>query len=330
MTPAGGSPGWGILGTGGIARVFSRELRTHGHRVVAVGSRTQEAARNFAEHNDIGRAHGSYERLVADPEVDIVYVATPHSLHAQNALLALDRGKHVLVEKAFTLNAREAQVVVDRAQEVGCVVLEAMWTRFLPHMAVLRSLLADGAIGQVRAVHAVHAQRLPFPPSHRLYDPALGGGALLDLGVYPISFAHDLLGPPVEVTASASFAATGVDASTAVVLTHDGGALSTSYCSMVEPGHNVASVHGTDGRVDIPATWYGHSYLRVHGPDGALVEEIHPAVSGRGMHLQAAELERLVRSGAASGDLMPPAESVEVMRTLDRVREVIGLRFPQE
>ena len=193
---------WGILGTGFIAGLQTQDLQEHGFTVQAVGSRSLESASAFAEQYGVATAHGSYESLVADPSVDVVYIATPHPFHHGNALLALNAGKHVLVEKAFTMNAREAQEVFDLAAAKGLVALEAMWSRFLPHMIRLREIIANGTIGEVRKVIASHNQNLPKDPAHRLNDPALGGGALLDLGVYPVSFAIDILGSPETIRAS--------------------------------------------------------------------------------------------------------------------------------
>lgn len=321
---------WGVLATGGVARLFTADLLAHGHAVAAVGSRSQEGARAFAAEHGIPRAHGSYEALAADPDVDVVYVATPHALHLENALLALRHGKHVLVEKAFTLTEREAVTLTEEARRRGLVVMEAMWTRFLPHMRHVRALLAAGRIGQVRSVHAEHAQLLPFGDEHRLRDPRLGGGALLDLGVYPISFLHDVAGEPVEVDARAVMTRTGVDASVATVSTHAGGVLATTSSSMEARGRNEAWVLGSDGRIDIATTWYAPTTVTLRDADGAVVEELRGDVTGRGMQHQADEVERLVRAGATGGDVMPPEESVAVMRTLDRVRDRIGLVLPGE
>ena len=327
---APGGLGWGILATGGIARLFTKDLRAAGYRVEAVGSRTAEAASAFAREFDVPRAYGSYEELVGDPAVDVVYVATPHTFHAANARLALDHGKHVLVEKAFTLNAHEAREITELARQRGLVVMEAMWTRFLPHMAAVRTLVADGAVGAVRSLHADHTQHLPFGESHRLNDPGLGGGALLDLGVYPISFAHDILGPPVDVVARATLKPTGVDASVATIFTHGDGAVSTTYSSMETRGRNQATILGTAGRIEIAATWYAPATVTLLGADGSLVQEVSIPVTGRGMQFQAAEVERLVRAGATAGTLMAPADSVRVMETMDTIRDLIGLRYPGE
>lgn len=321
---------WGILATGGIARLMTRDLLAHGHRVTAVGSRRPEAAEAFASEHGIARHHGSYDALVSDPEVDVVYVATPHPAHAENAKAALAAGKHVLVEKPFTLNATEAAAVVREAAERNLLVMEAMWTRFLPHMAFVREVLASGRLGQVHSLHADHTQKLPDDPAHRLNDPALGGGALLDLGVYPISFAHDVLGPVDEVAATATMRETGVDADVATVLRHEGGALSTTFSSARTRGRNVASVLGSEGRIDIEAVWYSPTSVVVRDAKGQETDRFDGLVSGRGMQYQAAEVERVVAAGETGSPLMPPEESVAVMQTLDRVRAAIGLHYPGE
>ncbi|CAA9359982.1 MAG: oxidoreductase domain protein [uncultured Nocardioidaceae bacterium] len=336
MTAAGPRPlsrgtlGWGILATGGIAHAMARDLVLHGHRVAAVGSRSPDRARAFAAELGTARWHDSYEGLVTDPEVDVVYVATPHNLHAENALAAIEAGKHVLVEKAFTVNAREARSVVAAARSRGVVVLEAMWTRFLPHMAYVRSVVARGDIGELRSVHADHTQRLPSDPAHRLNDPALAGGALLDLGVYPLSFAHDLLGAPSEVSAQATRRDTGVEVSVATVLRHADDTVSTSYSSMATRGSNRATVLGTDGRIEIDAVWYAPTTVTVHDAADNVTGSFAEPVSGRGMQYQASEVERLVAEGRLESPLLTTGASIAVMETMDRVRELIGVRFPGE
>ncbi|MCW2792300.1 MAG: oxidoreductase domain protein [Nocardioides sp.] len=337
MTSASGPPprsegavGWGILATGGIARLFTRDLLAHGHRVHAVGSRSAASASSFADACGIPRAHGSYEELVADPGVDVVYIATPHNFHAANAVLALQAGKHVLVEKAFTLNVAQAREVVDLAAAQGLLVMEAMWTRFLPHMREIRSWIRAGRIGEVRSLHADHTQSLPLDDTHRLNDPALAGGTLLDLGVYPISFAHDLLGPVHEVHAVATFKPTGVDGSVATVLRHASGAVSTSFSSSETRGPNRATILGTEGRIEIDATWYAPAPVTLYDSGNQPTDHFEEAVTGRGMQFQAAEVERLLGLGATVSALMSPADSVAVMATMDVVRRRIGLRYPEE
>lgn len=320
---------WGILATGWIAELFTKDLILAGHKVTAVGSRSQAGADRFAAAHGIARAHGSYEALCADPEVDVIYVATPHPQHAMAAKLALNAGKHVLVEKAFTLNAPEAAEIVALAEAKGLVILEAMWTRFLPHMVRLRQVIAAGTIGDLRSVTADHRQSLPDDPKHRLNALDLGGGALLDLGIYPISFTFDMLGAPLSIKALASFHATGADRQVATVFTYASGAVATTLSSSDSAGPNRAAVVGTKGRIEIDRTWYAPTTFRVHDNDNTVIETFDGAVPGRGMQFQAAEVERLIACAGVS-TIMPPAQSVAIMQTLDEVRRQIGLRYPGE
>jgi predicted dehydrogenase len=322
--------GWGILGTGGIARQFTQDLLLTGHTVTAAGSRTREGADQFAAHFGLPAAHAGYEALVADPAVDLVYVATPHPWHYPNAALALEAGKHVLVEKPFTLNAVQARELVSLAESRGLLVLEAMWTRWLPHMVRLREIVAAGTIGEIRSMSADHTQLLPSDPGHRLNALELGGGALLDLGVYPVSFASQLFGAPQSVQAAATFKETGADAQVATVFSYAGGQIATTYSASTTRGPNVAVVLGTEGRIEVDSVWYTATGLRVYDAAGALTEEFRPAVAGRGMQYQADEAEALVRAGQTASAVLPPQESVAVMATLDEIRAQIGLRYPGE
>ncbi len=321
---------WGILATGGIAHAFARDLRTAGLDLVAVGSRGKARADAFAAEFEIPRAHASYEALVADPDVDIVYVSTPHPMHAGNAVLALEAGKHVLVEKPFALNAAEAAQVRDLAAARGLLAMEAMWTRYLPHMVRIRELLAGRVLGEVRDLFADHTQRLPADPAHRLNALELGGGALLDLGIYPISFAWDVLGPPVELSARARFAETGADTDVATILTHAAGAVSSLISGSRAAGPNTAHIVGTEARIDIDRVWYTPTSFRVVGADGSVLEEYASRVEGRGMQFQAMAAERLVAEGRLGGDILPIDETVAIMGTLDEIRRLIGLRYPGE
>lgn len=321
---------WGVLATGGIAHAFTSDLRTAGLDVRAVGSRTAAGADAFASEFGIPRAHASYDALLADDEVDIVYVATPHPAHAENALSAIAAGKHVLVEKPFTLTGDEAARVADAAASAGVLAMEAMWTRYLPHMVRVRELIASGTLGEVRTVFADHTQRISTDPAHRLNALELGGGALLDLGIYPISFAWDVLGAPESVTALARLTDTGADAEVATIMAHTGGALSTSISSSRAAGPNTAHVVGTEARIDIDRVWYCPTSFRVIDPDGAVLEDYVSHMDGRGMQFQALAAERLVAEGARDSEVLPIAESVAIMRTLDEVRRQIGVRYPQE
>lgn len=322
---------WGILGAGGIAATFTSDLQGAGSTVSAVGSRDLAKAREFADRAGVPGAHGSYDDLVADPEVDVVYVATPHPFHAENALLAIAAGKHVLVEKAFTVNATEAERVFAAAREAGVVVLEAMWTRYTPQSARLREVVRSGVIGEVRLLTAVHVQSLPTDPHHRINDPALGGGALLDLGVYPVSFADDLLGAPSTVSAAATLSDQGVDARVAIQLGHESGATAQLYAALDTSGRNTATLLGTAGRIDVDDTFYAPGGFTVRDQDDAVVERYEANESGlRGMHHQALELERVVAAGERESPLLTAAGVVGVMRTMDEVRRQIGVRYPSE
>jgi predicted dehydrogenase len=321
---------WGILATGLIARLFTSDLVLTGHTVAAVGSRSRQTADRFAAKFGIPKAHGSYEALVADPEVDIVYVATPHPLHAPNAMAALEAGKHVLVEKPFTMNAAEAQKVMDLAERKGLLALEAMWTRFLPHMLRIREIVASGILGEIRSIVADHTQDLPDDPTHRLNAMELGGGALLDLGIYPISFAWDILGMPLEVQSTARFRPTGADAQVATIFRHAGDAMSFTLSASDTAGPNVATVIGTEGRIDIDAVWYSPTAFRVYDNKRKILEEFKSTVLGRGMQYEAAEAERLIRTGTLASEILPPSDTVGILRTLDTVRAQIGLRYPSD
>jgi len=321
---------WGILGTGGIAASMTSDLLLTGHTVTAVGSRTQAGADAFAATHGIAKAHPSYEALAADPDVDAIYIGTPHPYHAANATLALEAGKHVLLEKPFTINAAEAHAVVDLAASKKLVVLEAMWTRWMPHMVRIRELLAAGALGELRSLIVDHDQKISTDPQHRLQNPDLGGGALLDLGIYPISFAWDVFGEPSSVYALSSPTPTGVDQNDAIVLGYPGGAKAIMNTVLDAVGPNTAVLVGTEARIEIDPIWYFPTSFSLIGPDGTVIERFEQKVPGRGMQFQADELERLVAAGEIAGTILPPEQSAAIMGTLDQIRSQIGLKYPGE
>jgi predicted dehydrogenase len=321
---------WGIIGTGGIAGRFAQDLELlPDARLVAVGSRTQASADAFARTWDIPNRHPSYADLVTDPDVDAVYVSTPHPMHHDDALLAIEAGKAVLVEKSFTINAVEARDVVAAAADRGVFVLEAMWTRFLPHMVRVRELLASGALGEIVAVYADHGQWFAQDPAFRLFAPELGGGALLDLGVYPVSFASMVLGPPSRVTAVSDPTFTGVDGQTSIIQQYDGGAQAVLTCTLAARSSTSASIIGTEARIEIDSVWYQPSTFRVITRTGEVTEYDEPCAP-RGMQYEAAELHRGVRAGWLESPVLPLTETVSIMETMDEVRAQIGLRYPGE
>ncbi|MFD5013951.1 Gfo/Idh/MocA family protein [Streptomyces chartreusis] len=324
---------WGILATGGIAAAFTADLvDLPDAEVVAVASRRQESADAFAERFGIPRAYGDWTSLAEDGDIDVVYVATPHSAHREAAGLCLEAGRHVLCEKAFTLNAREAAELVALAKARGSFLMEAMWMYCNPLVRRLKALVDDGALGEVRHVQADFGLAGPFPPSHRLRDPAQGGGALLDLGVYPVSFAQLLLGEPSDVTARATLSAEGVDLQTGALLSWDGGALASLHCSIVGGTATAASITGSAGRIDVPGGFFFPERFVLHR-DGRDPEEFtaDPADGPRNtLRHEAAEVMRALRAGESESPLVPLEGTLAVMRTLDAIRDRVGVRYPGE
>ncbi|MEU1165150.1 Gfo/Idh/MocA family oxidoreductase [Streptomyces sp. NPDC005921] len=324
---------WGILATGGIAAAFTADLvDLPDAEITAVASRSAEAAEAFAERFGIGRAYGDWESLARDEEIDVVYVATPHSAHRAAAGLCLEAGRNVLCEKAFTLNGREAEELVALAKEHDRFLMEAMWTYCNPLVRRLTALVADGAIGEVRTVQADFGLEGPFPPAHRLRDPALGGGALLDLGVYPVSFAHLLLGEPDGMSARAVLSEEGVDLQTGALLSWESGALAMVHCSIVGGTGTSASITGSRGRIDIPDGFFHPERFVLHR-DGRDPQEfaMDPADGPRNtLRHEAREVMRALRAGEKESPLVPLDGTLAVMRTLDTLRDQIGVRYAGE
>ena len=321
---------WGIIGTGGIASAFAGDLTLlPDAEVVAVGSRTQESADEFADRFGITNRHASYAALATDPDVDAVYVATPHPGHHDAAMLGIDSGKAVLVEKPFTINAGEARDLIAAAQAKGTFLMEAMWTRFLPHIVRVRELIADGRLGDIRSVVADHGQWFAPNPDHRLFAPVLGGGALLDLGIYPVSFASMILGTPTKTTAVSDPAFTGVDAQTVVISQYEGGRQSISFTTLETKSANQACINGTDARIEIDGVFYAPSNFSVITRDGE-VERFEIPHQGHGLRHQAAEVGRCLREALLESPILTLAETLSIMETLDEVRRQIGLTYPSE
>jgi predicted dehydrogenase len=321
---------WGIIGTGGIAKAFARDLSYfNSHIVQAVGSRSLEKASDFALEFPGCTSYGSYEELVADPMIDAVYVATPHPIHVANTILALKAGKPVLCEKPFAVNAIEAQAMVAASRENGVALLEAMWTRFLPHIGQLRELLSSGVIGQVINVEADHGQYLIDSKNPRLTEPSLAGGALLDLGIYPVSFAHLVLGTPARITATGVLTEKGVDSQTSAIFDYEDGSQAVITTTLVTGTPCRATIAGTLGRIEIDRTFYNPTSMRLILRDGTTTE-FPNMYRGHGLREQAAELERMVRNDEIESPLLTHKMTIEIMHSLDEIRNQIGLRYPFE
>ncbi|HHW82902.1 MAG TPA: Gfo/Idh/MocA family oxidoreductase [Actinomycetales bacterium] len=331
------------MGPGAIAHTFARAVASlEACEIVAVGSRDTGRARAFAEEHNVPVALEGYQALAEHPEVEAVYVATPHSAHRDAALLAIAAGKHVLVEKSFTRNAAEAREVVDAARAAGVFCMEAMWTRFLPRHVVVRHLARSGALGEIVQVSADLGHRLAHVP--RMREPELAGGALLDLGVYPISFIVSLLGCPTSVTTFGSHYETGVDAGAAVHLAFDGStaagsgpaaaaarATATATTTMVATTPKRAWVAGTEGFCDLDPDFHGPGGLTVDlGWPGGAVRWDGPAEDRGGFEFQIAEVARRVAAGETESPIMPLDETVAIMELMDGVRRDLGVIFPGE
>lgn len=332
MTDAHRPLGWGILSTGRIARSFATNLASvPGARLAAVASRARSTADAFAaEYGGPGcRAYASYDDLVGDPDVDVVYVASPHALHLEHARLALEAGKPVLVEKPLTLNAADSEELVSLARERGLFLMEAMWMACHPLVLALREGLAAGRWGTPRQVHADLGFVVEAPAGDRMVDPGLGAGALLDMGIYPLTFAHLLLGPAEELTATAGLSTTGYDEDIAIAGRYAGGAVAALTSSMTSWSPRAATIATTTGLIDVPAPFHHASYAVFQPGDGGPAQRIEPSgrLLGTGLGNEAAEVMRCLRAGLLESPLVPHEQTLTLMRQMDGLRRQVGVRY---
>ncbi len=312
---------WGIVGAGGIARRFATEVGAlPGMAVTAVVARRPERAQAFAD--EIGaRAHTDVARLAADDEVDIVYVASPHPSHAEHALAAIAAGKHVLVEKPFTMTGKQARTVVEAARTAGVFCMEAMWSRFLPHADRIRSVVTSGVLGEIRSMSTDHGQYFTPDPAHRLFSPELGGGALLDLGIYPLSWTVMVMGLPSSLVATSDPAMTGVDAQTSAVLRYPDGAhaVVTSTLGAATPCRSLIS--GTQAYLDVEPVFYTNTAFTVRTRDRVIARfEPEPfAGPGKGLRFEALEVAGCIAEGLTESPRLPLAETVAIMDLVDEI-----------
>jgi predicted dehydrogenase len=297
---------------------------------VAVGSRSQSSADDFGYEFDVPRRHATYAALADDPDVDVVYIATPHPFHRETSMLCLEGGKAVLCEKPFAINASEAEDVIALARQKGLFLMEAMWTRFLPVLVKTRELLSRGAIGEVCALFADFGFRTAFDPKSRLFDLHLGGGALLDVGVYPVSLASMVFGTaPSRISGMAHLGQTGVDEQSAVILGYDQGQLAILAAAVRTEMPQEAVLMGTEGQIRIHAPWWRPTTLTLSLP-GQEDEVIHLPYEGNGYNYEAAAVMDNLRAGTTENDVMRLDETLAIMQTLDRIRAQWGLRYPME
>jgi predicted dehydrogenase len=320
---------WGVVGPGAIATGFAEAMQqTDGGTIVAVASRSAERALAFGDRFAIPTRYGDYEALAADPDVDVVYVATPQSRHEPDTLTLLRAGKHVLCEKPFALNARQGNRMVAEARERGLFLMEAIWSRYLPAYRSLVDVIADGRIGEPLLVEADFGFRRPLEPAHRLFDLALGGGALLDLGIYPIQLCSLVLGSPDHVVADGVVGVTGVDEVNAAVLHYPGERLGVIKSAIRLGMSCTARISGTDGWIDLPAFMHCPSSLTVTTSDGS--ERLDASYKGNGLRFEIEEVHRCLSEGLVESPIMPLDETLELAATLDDIRAQLGVVYPGE
>lgn len=318
---------WGILATGNIARSFATDLALVADtELMAVGSRREAAAQEFAAEFGARRAYGSYEAVVADPDVDVVYVATPHARHRADVELCLSAGKAVLCEKALALNARDAQAMVDDARSRGLFLMEAMWMRCNPTILAALRMVRSGAIGDVTAVGADFGFRAEGPPTSRLFDPALGASAILDIGIYPITFGWLFLGEPVTIASAGTLSDRGIDLACGAVLSYAAGATATLSCTMLAATPGRAYVAGTGGCLEFgPSFQTSRSFMEVSG-DRARQHSFD--VQGRGYVHEIEEVHQCLRAGRTESSLVPLDDTVALMHQMDLIRAQVGSSLP--
>jgi len=323
---------WGILGTGNIAHQFAHGLQSvPDAELVAIASRSQERADSFGDEFGVPNRYPSYEAFAADAEVDAVYISTPHPYHKDNTILCLEAGKAVLCEKPFAINATEAAEMIRVARERKVFLMEAMWSRFFPAYVKLRALLSENAIGEVRQVTADFGFRTAYNPKHRLFDPKLGGGALLDVGIYPVSFASSIYGKqPAEIRSLATKSDTGVDEMSAYLFQYDDGALALLSAATRLRTQNEAFILGTEGYIKLPNRFWMPDRLIVQRADDNTPQEIALPFEGNGYNYEAIEVGNCLWAGKLESDIIPLDETLQLMQTLDTIRAQWGLKYPGE
>jgi predicted dehydrogenase len=321
---------WGVLGAGGIAATVAGDIAgTPGNALQAVGARDAGRAAGFAAEHGVARSYGSYAELVADPDVDVVYVATTHGQHHEHALLALDAGKPVLVEKAFALNARQAREIVAAARARRLFCMEAMWTRLNPLVRQAVEIANSGRIGDLIGVRADLSKKFTYDPQHRLFDLAAGGGALLDLGVYPVTVAWLFLGRPDTVQVTGSLAPTGSDLTAALQWGYADGRVAQIYTSAAADSPFAALITGTRGWISFEPRVHRPKRLIVHDSDGDQIIDAPPQ-QGNGYRAEVAEVARCLHAGELESPLVPLDETVAILELLDDARAQLGVRYPAD
>ena len=321
---------WGFLATGWMAEKFAEGMSVvPDAEIAAVGSRALDTADAFGDRFEVPRRYGSYAELVADPDIDIVYVSSPNPFHREHTLLALEAGKPVLCEKPFALNAGEAEEMIAAARSRQLFLMEAMWARFIPGMIKVREWLASGAIGEVRMLDAEFGFRARFDPTQRLFNPRLGGGSLLDIGIYTLAFASMVLGPhPGRVEALAEMGKTGVDDQAAVLLGYAGGQIAVLRSAVRTTFQGRARIHGTEGMITLDPPF--HRTEGVTLESGGCKEHYEFPLRRNGYEFEAEAVNEYLRAGKLESEAIPLDETLALVRIMDRIRDIWGLKYPAE
>ncbi|HWB27184.1 MAG TPA: Gfo/Idh/MocA family oxidoreductase [Chitinophagaceae bacterium] len=325
---------WGILGAGRIAAKFASDLLlVQDALLVAVGSGNKERAAAFAEKFNAERSYGSYEELVADAEVDIIYVATTHNFHYENTLLCLNAGKAVLCEKPFAMNSRQVKEMINVARAKRVFLMEALWTKFLPQYNKVLEMLKEGIVGDIRSIRADFGFRPKEPVSPRLFDPALGGGTVMDIGIYPVFITLSLLGRPGAIEATMSPASTGVDLQCAMLFKYDDGALAQLFSTNDTDTATDADIYGTKGRIRLSGRFHELSAVVDYTPWGDnKTQRIHVEkdAAGWGYQYEARHAGECLRKGLTESPVMSHQDSIDLIETLDTIRQIAGIHYPAD
>ncbi|MBI9105784.1 MAG: Gfo/Idh/MocA family oxidoreductase [Spirochaetales bacterium] len=325
---------WGVLGTGKIANRFAQALNNISDEAefAAIGSRTLETAEKFAKKYNATKAYQGYKALVADPDIDVVYIGTPGKCHKDDVLMALNAGKNVLCEKAFALNAKEAEEMVAVARSKNLFLMEAMWTRFFPVHVKIRELIAAGSIGDVRGMHANFSAVAPGGPTdvNRFWDVNLGASALLDIGAYGVAFASGLFGKPQDIKGVAHIGEAGFDYQNASVISYEGGRIASIMSSQVSYDVKNAFVYGTEGKIEIDDPWYKPEAMTVFQAGKDAQPMSFPLGGLNGYEYEIREVMTCLDAGKKESSIVPLDESIEVMKTMDELRSQWGFSFPSE
>ena len=321
---------WGILGAGWIAGKFAEDLALlPSADLRAVASRSGDRAAAFARNFNIPVSYGSWKEISSDPDIDIVYVATHHPFHFENTLACLREGKAVLCEKPITMNKKELEILVRAASEKKAFLMEALWTLFFPSIRKVQEIAGSGKLGKLQSIYADFGFRQEFDPGHRLFDPAKGGGALLDIGIYPVFIAQLLAGVPDTITASARFAETGTDHSCSMIFEHKNSITSSLNCTVVSDAPTEANLLYERGWIRMESPWYAPGPITLHRNEQA-PERMEFPEPGHGYHYEAGEVMRCLDKGLLESPLLPIQFSLDLMETLDRVRSVCGISYVQD